>query len=107
MEGGAPVQEPVLQCVQIKSMSAKAGDTVSERYRVIFSDTENFIQSMLATRKSIRIQPHQLLLKLCRDKLHCYRRHTEERITGATETIPAEYGEGEENHHRPWSRGPC
>ncbi|QDS71633.1 hypothetical protein FKW77_007381 [Venturia effusa] len=52
MEGGVPVAEPVLQCVQIKSMAAKTGDTVSERFRVIFSDTENFIQSMLATQSN-------------------------------------------------------
>lgn len=57
MEGGVSVPEPVLQCVQIKSMAAKTGDTVSERFRVIFSDTENFIQSMLATCKSARNHP--------------------------------------------------
>jgi replication factor A1 len=53
MEGGVPVAEPILQCVQIKPMQAKTGDTMSERYRVIFNDTENFIQSMLATRRLI------------------------------------------------------
>jgi replication factor A1 len=45
------IQEPVLQCVQIKPMAAKAGGDSQERYRLIFSDTVNFIQSMLATRK--------------------------------------------------------
>ena len=44
------MDNPVLQCVQIKPMASKAADQ-PERYRVIFNDTENFIQSMLATRR--------------------------------------------------------
>ena len=39
--------QPVLQCVQIKPLAAQQGSP--ERYRVVFSDIVNFIQSMLAT----------------------------------------------------------
>jgi hypothetical protein len=38
--------------MQIKPMAPKGGDT-PERFRVIFSDSENFIQTMLATRRCI------------------------------------------------------
>lgn len=38
-------EHPLLQVVQIKPIAN--GDT--ERYRVIFSDTKNYIQTMLAT----------------------------------------------------------
>ncbi|KAK5558604.1 Replication factor A protein 1 [Exophiala xenobiotica] len=40
------VQQPVMQCVQIKPIAATAGGV--ERNRVILSDTRNYIQSMLA-----------------------------------------------------------
>ncbi|KAF2436074.1 single-stranded DNA-binding replication protein A [Tothia fuscella] len=49
------VQEPVLQCVQIKPMANKAGGDSQDRYRIIFNDTENFIQSMLATQSNYLI----------------------------------------------------
>ncbi|KAK5153036.1 replication protein A 70 kDa DNA-binding subunit [Cryomyces antarcticus] len=41
------VQNPVFQCVQIKPMAGAVGGP--ERYRVVFNDVRNFIQSMLAT----------------------------------------------------------
>ncbi|KAF2088411.1 replication factor rfa1 [Saccharata proteae CBS 121410] len=44
-EGAQKPSEPILQCVQIKAMDSKGGE---ERYRVVLSDTDNFIQSMLA-----------------------------------------------------------
>lgn len=45
-EGGKDAKEhPLVQCVQIKPIAN--GET--ERYRVIFSDTKNYIQTMLAT----------------------------------------------------------
>ena len=48
--GGNPaVSQPVLQCVQIKPLAG--GQSTAERYRVVFSDIQNFVQSMLATRK--------------------------------------------------------
>lgn len=46
-EGSDPVHQPILQCVQIKSMDNKVGE---ERYRLVLSDMDNFIQSMLAQR---------------------------------------------------------
>ena len=37
-----------MQCVQIKPLDTKVGDT--PRYRVVLSDIHNFIQTMLASR---------------------------------------------------------
>jgi replication factor A1 len=39
--------KPVLQCLQLKPMANQAGQ--GDRYRVVFSDVNNFVQSMLAT----------------------------------------------------------
>lgn len=44
------MQNPILQCVQIKPLQGASGTV--ERFRVVFSDIRNFIQSMLATRES-------------------------------------------------------
>lgn len=47
-EGGDDiVPQPVVQCVQIKPIASGPG--AAERYRVIFSDSKNYIQTMLAT----------------------------------------------------------
>ena len=43
------VSQPVLQCVQVKPLAGQQG--APERFRVVFSDINNFVQSMLATRK--------------------------------------------------------
>lgn len=41
---------PVLQCLQIKTLEAKAGGPVaSDRYRIVLSDINNYVQCMLAT----------------------------------------------------------
>lgn len=40
------VQQPVMQCVQIKPIASQPGG--QERHRVVFSDTKNYIQTMLA-----------------------------------------------------------
>ncbi|ETN39801.1 uncharacterized protein HMPREF1541_06027 [Cyphellophora europaea CBS 101466] len=45
--GAAVVQQPIVQCVQIKPIASNTGG--AERYRVIFSDSKNYIQTMLAT----------------------------------------------------------
>lgn len=45
-EGAAP--EPVLQCVQIKPLAGQQGSV--ERFRVVLSDIDSFVQCMLATR---------------------------------------------------------
>ena len=42
--------KPVLQCVQVKPIASQPG--APERFRVVFSDIINFVQSMLATRTS-------------------------------------------------------
>lgn len=47
---GENVVDPVVQCVQIKPMAKGPND--QERYRVVFNDTVNFIQSMIAQRES-------------------------------------------------------
>ena len=43
------VSQPILQCVQVKPLMGQQG--APERFRVVFSDINNFVQSMLATRK--------------------------------------------------------
>lgn len=47
------VSQPVLQCVQVKPLIGQQG--APERFRVVFSDINNFVQSMLATRKHPRL----------------------------------------------------
>ncbi|KAJ4303358.1 Replication factor A protein 1 [Kalmusia sp. IMI 367209] len=47
--GGCFVDQPVLQCVQIKTMDPKAGEGGIQRFRVVLSDIRNFIQTMIAT----------------------------------------------------------
>jgi len=42
----AAVSQPVLQCVLIKPLAG-----TPQRFRVVFSDMNNFVQSMLATRQ--------------------------------------------------------
>lgn len=42
-----PVIEPIVQCVQIKPMNSQNG---AERYRVVMSDSVNFMQGMLGQR---------------------------------------------------------
>ena len=54
------VEQPVVQCVQIKPMQQSTGEA-TERYRVVFSDTKNYVQTMLAT--SINDEIHQDRLK--------------------------------------------
>lgn len=41
-------ENPVVQCVQIKPMASQNG---TERYRVVMSDSINFMQGMLGQRK--------------------------------------------------------
>jgi replication factor A1 len=51
--GGGPVDQPVLQCVQIKTMEPKAGEAGAvQRFRVVLSDIRNFVQTMIATSTS-------------------------------------------------------
>lgn len=42
-----------MQCVQMKPMESKSGEGGGQqRWRVVLSDIRNFIQTMIATRKS-------------------------------------------------------
>jgi len=43
---GEEVVDPVVQCVQLKALQPNQGGP--ERFRVVFNDTVNFIQSMIA-----------------------------------------------------------
>ncbi|KAF2195423.1 replication protein-like protein A 70 kDa DNA-binding subunit [Zopfia rhizophila CBS 207.26] len=48
--GGCVVEQPVMQCVQLKTMEPKAGENNGlQRFRIVLSDIRNFIQTMLAT----------------------------------------------------------
>lgn len=46
---GETVVDPIVQCVQIKPMQQNQNGV--ERYRVVFNDSVNFIQSMIAQRE--------------------------------------------------------
>ncbi|KAH7119036.1 replication protein-like protein A 70 kDa DNA-binding subunit [Dendryphion nanum] len=47
---GSHPEEPIMQCVQIKTMEPKTGDAnPMQRFRVVLSDIRNFIQTMVAT----------------------------------------------------------
>ncbi|KJX99397.1 replication factor-a protein 1 [Zymoseptoria brevis] len=48
---GQTHENPIVQCVQIKPMSANQA-TGQERWRVVFNDSINFIQGMLATQSN-------------------------------------------------------
>ena len=41
--------EPVVQCVQVKPLGSQTNGP--ERFRIVFSDISNYVQSMLGTRK--------------------------------------------------------
>lgn len=45
---GLNVENPILQCVQIKAMAQGTGG--QDRWRVVFNDTINFIQGMMSMR---------------------------------------------------------
>lgn len=42
------IREPIVQCVQVKPLPPQPGHP--ERYRAVFSDIANYVQTMLATR---------------------------------------------------------
>jgi hypothetical protein len=53
---GCIVEYPVMQCVQLKTMDPRPGDySTQQRFRIVLSDIDNFIQTMLATCTSFRI----------------------------------------------------
>jgi replication factor A1 len=51
---------PVLQCLQIKQMTAKTGDAPSDRWRLVISDGDNYCQAMLATQANHVISDDKL-----------------------------------------------
>ena len=61
------VEQPVVQCVQIKPIASQEPGG-PERYRVVFSDSKNYVQTMLATAANHHVQSNALrkgvLLKL-------------------------------------------
>jgi replication factor A1 len=52
------VQHPVVQCLQIKSIVGQPG--APDRYRVVFSDGGNYVQTMLATTANELVSSGQL-----------------------------------------------
>ena len=50
------IHEPIVQCVQIKPLQPQQNQ--QERYRAVFSDISNYVQTMLAIRELI--QSHQI-----------------------------------------------
>lgn len=42
------VPQPILQCLQIKAMASQTG--TSDRYRVVMSDSVNYMQGMITQR---------------------------------------------------------
>lgn len=57
----AQVQEPIVQCVQVKPLPPQPNH--QERYRAVFSDVANYVQTMLATRMfSISFNPLNSIL---------------------------------------------
>jgi len=71
----APIQKdnfatPVLQVLQIKLLNSAPG--APERYRVVFSDSQNFVQSIISTRMSILAsrQIYKLIMLECNYWIH-------------------------------------
>lgn len=52
------VMQPVVQCVQIKPIPGQNGNP--DRYRVVFSDSRNYCQTMLATSANEEISSGRL-----------------------------------------------
>ncbi|GKT60418.1 replication factor-A protein 1 [Colletotrichum tofieldiae] len=51
---------PVLQCLQIKPLAAQAGGG-AERYRIVLSDVNNYVQCMLATQVNHVVHDNKLV----------------------------------------------
>jgi replication factor A1 len=57
-EGDDPVlnSTPVVQFLSIKQVDAKQGGAAQDRYRIIISDGQHYLQSMLATQLNTSVQ---------------------------------------------------
>ena len=64
------VQQPLVQCVQVKPIAAQAG--APERYRVVFSDIQNYVQTMLATGANSHVTEEGGLQRGCFARLKAY-----------------------------------
>lgn len=52
-------QQPIVQCLQIRPMQNNSSEG-TERFRVVFGDTRNYVQSMLATHLNAEIHSDRL-----------------------------------------------
>ena len=90
---GGEEDSPVVQCVQIKPMNNQTG---AERYRVVMSDSINFMQGMLGQRKSIRLcgasHPTNWI---CRAKLPHPREQAQEGKHLPSRSVPIQLCEGQ------------
>jgi replication factor A1 len=68
---GPPGQSltPIVQCVQVKPLTGSTAP--SERFRVVFSDIKNFVQTMLATQANHHVHDGKLR-KGCFVRLKAY-----------------------------------
>ncbi|CAL8579237.1 Replication factor A protein 1 [Xanthoria parietina] len=57
-EGNPSATQPVLQCVQVKPIAGQQGGP--ERFRVVFSDISNFVQSMLSSQVNHHVHDGKL-----------------------------------------------
>lgn len=63
------IQQPLVQCVQIKPIPAQPG--APERFRVVFSDIRNYVQTMLAIAANTHVTEGRLR-KGCFVRLRSY-----------------------------------
>lgn len=88
---GESVVDPVVQCVQIKPMPSMPNG--QERYRVVFNDTINFIQSMIAQRECNRLPDGHKLIR-CRGKQHSHGWCPQEGLNLPSQELPGELSQG-------------
>jgi replication factor A1 len=50
---------PVLQCLQVKALTGQPGS--ADRYRIVLSDINNYVQAMLATQVNHLIHDEKLV----------------------------------------------
>lgn len=82
------IDNPVVQCLQIKPMASQNG---VERFRVVMSDSINFMQGMLGQRKSVVWPSHAPTLTVTRrTQLRRPRQQTQEGQSMPPEAISGE-----------------
>ena len=93
-----PVENPVLQCLQIKQLQSKNSTDV-ERFRCVFSDINNFIQSMLGTCTTTKQSEMNASLTAVSTESSCAERKAQERIIRSDQAISSARCEGQEVSH--------